>query len=224
MFAGRPGDTLNFCSSNRGQFFSTPVAIGTSLLSNCIVKKPSFSCKTDAFKNAQDTSCFKSSATLGAPRGFGAMGPKKKRTQGFFKRKLKHKSVRLFCLWDHMDFFFSMKWLNDPTITQQLQFASSTIMPSSGLELFFDISCPSLRCQAGPRGSKVPLFNWWPSPHTRSCQFLVRWQRSRLYFPGGIACLHAANPLEFGQNTKPFFVVSWQHVTAACLPTWYLRL
>lgn len=51
-------------------------------------------------------------------------------------------------------FFLFDEWLNDPTITQQLQFASSTIMPSSGLELFFDISCPSLRCQAGPRGSK----------------------------------------------------------------------
>lgn len=57
---------------------------------------------------------------------------------------------------------------NDPTITQQLQFASSTIMPSSGLELFFDISCPSLRCRAGgPKGVQGPtvqLMTFSPFP------------------------------------------------------------
>lgn len=88
MFAGRPRGTLNICLLKSWSIFLHPVAIGTSLLSNCIVKKPSFSCKTDAFKNAHDTSCFKSSATLGAQWLWGH-GSQKNRTQGFFKKKLK---------------------------------------------------------------------------------------------------------------------------------------
>lgn len=85
--------------------------------------------------------------------------------------------------------------MNDPTITQESpKFTSSMIMPSSGLELFFDISCPSLRCRAGPRGPRshwstddlpIPLLS---VPRTLTkVQTLLPWRN----------CFPCGSPLEF---------------------------
>lgn len=132
--------------------------------------------------------------------GFGAMGPKKTNPR-FFKRKPKHKSVRLFCLWDHMDFFFSMKWPNNHPTTPVRLFNDHAEF-RLGTLLRYQLPVPEV---PGWSKGKVPLFNWWPSPHFRSCQFLVRWRRSRLYFPGGIASLHAANhPWSLGKKQNHF--------------------
>ncbi len=99
-----------------------------------------------------------------------------------------------------------MTWPWHPTTPT----ASSTIMPSSGLELFCDVSCPSLRCRAEFSLKDVQktltdqdLLTF--SPPVVSCQSLVRWQRSRLYSPGGIGS-HADHAWSWG-FTKPICLI-----------------
>ena len=133
--------------------------------------------------------------------GFGAMGPKKTNPR-FFKRKLKHKSVRLFCLWDHMDFFFSMKWPNNHPTTPVRLFNDHAEF-RLGTLLRYQLPVPEVPgWSKGVQGPTVQLMTFSPFPllsvprTLTKVQTLLPWQK---------IASHAANPLEFGQKQSHFF-------------------